>query len=483
AWEDSGFYRACYVGFGYFFKVGMVSRARRRAIIFAGTMGLIRRSALEDVGGWHERIITEDAEISIRILDRGYRPVYLPRAYGKGIMPLTYESLRKQRYRWAFGGIQILRRHWRVLASPRSQLTLGQRYDNLMGGLWWFNDALTFGFAIFVFVAAIGAIAGRPFVVQRLTGLGLVLPIVFIALNLVRYLWALGTTMSAGPALALAALRVNMSLSWVIALACVKALVQERAVFLRTPKFRGVTLAIREVRLVWVETVLGAVSVVTLGLVLLTSAFSLSGLMLAGLLGWTALVYASATSYALGDPTRAPMGRGLAEKARLEVAPRISRAARSPQGRAGVVLLGAVLVVGVATLAESSRPPVAELPFDTVPQGPVARLPTPPPRLAPGASSTPEPSSSGGAGSTSAATAFPGSSSTHATTPPGPLPSPAASSAPTPKPTTSVPTPPAPVPTPAPTAVPTPRRTPPAPVPTPAPTAVPTPPRTPPPHP
>ena len=42
-------------------------------------------------------------------------------------MPLTYEGLRKQRFRWAFGGIQILRRHWRALLVRDSGLTIGQR--------------------------------------------------------------------------------------------------------------------------------------------------------------------------------------------------------------------------------------------------------------------------------------------------------------------------------------------------------------------
>jgi len=115
AWESSAFYRACYVGFAYFFKVGMVSRAHRNSIIFAGTMGLVRRSVLDQIGGWDERIITEDAEASLRIFSAGHRAVYVAKAFGKGIMPLTYEGLRKQRYRWAFGGIQILRRHWRAL--------------------------------------------------------------------------------------------------------------------------------------------------------------------------------------------------------------------------------------------------------------------------------------------------------------------------------------------------------------------------------
>jgi cellulose synthase/poly-beta-1,6-N-acetylglucosamine synthase-like glycosyltransferase len=371
AWETSAFYRACYVGFAYFFRVGMVSRAHRNAIIFAGTMGLIRRSVLDEVGGWDERIITEDAEISLRVLARGDRSVYVPHAYGRGIMPLTYESLRKQRFRWAFGGMQILRRHWRTILGRRSGLTLGQRYDHLVGGLWWFNDALTLGFTLFVAAAAIGAIAGRPFVVQRLTAIGLVLPMVLILLNLIRYLWALRATTNAGPALALAAPRVNLSLSWVIALACLRGLTQERGVFLRTPKFRGAAAAIRELRLVWIETAIGSTATLLLLLVLARAAFTPVGLVLAGLLSWAILIYGSATGFALGDPARAPIGHVLREKMALELAPRIGRVARSRPARAGLaVALVASLALVASIASESERPPVAQLPFPDVPDGP-----------------------------------------------------------------------------------------------------------------
>lgn len=458
AWDTSSFYRACYVGFAYFFKVGMVSRAHRNAIIFAGTMGLIRRSVLDAVGGWDELIITEDAEISLRVLALGHRSVYVPRAYGHGIMPLTYEGLRKQRFRWAFGGIQILRRHWRTLLGPQSGLSPGQRYDHLIGGLWWFNDALTFGFSIFVAITAAGAIVGRPFVVQRLTGLGLVLPIGFVVLNLIRYLWGLRTSTGVGVALALAGMRVNISLSWVVALACLRGLTQERGVFLRTPKFSGAA-TIRELRLVVVETTLAATAVLLLFLVLVRAASSPYGLMLAGLLGWAALIYGSALGYALGDPTRAPLGDAFREKMALEIAPRIGRVARSRPARMG--LAAAALLVSsvvIAIVAESGRPPIAELPFRELPGGPPttpfgsSRTPTGPassPSLGPPPTGLLGPVG-GSPGSPDGATPRPTLPSAGGTQgPPGPTPGP--TPAPTPGPGR---TPPVPVPTP--TGLPTP---------------------------
>jgi cellulose synthase/poly-beta-1,6-N-acetylglucosamine synthase-like glycosyltransferase len=361
AWDGSSYYRSCYVGFAYFFKVGMVSRSHRNAIIFAGTMGLIRRSVLDEIGGWDEKIITEDADASLRMLSLGYRSVYVPTAFGKGIMPLTYEGLRKQRFRWAFGGIQILRRHWRAMLpwNRRSGLTFGQRYDYLVGSLWWFNDALTLAFTLFIFAAGLGVIADRPFVVQRLSAIGMVIPLAFIGLNLLRYLWATRAVSGSGPWQALGALRVNLSLSWVIFLACFRGLTQEHGVFLRTSKFKG-SPAVGELRLVAVESILAATGLGLALAVLAVAGFTVIGLVLAALLCWSVVIYGSATGYALGDPAREPLSEVLIEKARLEIGLGLGHALETSPIRVSIVVasLGLALLMGAGVAAESGQPPV-----------------------------------------------------------------------------------------------------------------------------
>ena len=112
-WEHAPYYRRLYYSYNYFFAISQPSRNERDGAIFAGTMGLIRRRALDEVGGWDEWCITEDAELSMRLLRAGYSGLHVDRSFGKGIMPLTFEALKGQRFRWCFGGIQILRRHWR----------------------------------------------------------------------------------------------------------------------------------------------------------------------------------------------------------------------------------------------------------------------------------------------------------------------------------------------------------------------------------
>jgi hypothetical protein len=58
------FTESTYHGYKYFFEVSMPVRNEHNAIIFCGTMGLIRKSALQAIGGWDEWCITEDAAMS-----------------------------------------------------------------------------------------------------------------------------------------------------------------------------------------------------------------------------------------------------------------------------------------------------------------------------------------------------------------------------------------------------------------------------------
>ena len=41
-----------------------------------------------------------------------------PQSFGRGVMPDDFAAYRKQRFRWAYGAMQICRGHWRALLSP-----------------------------------------------------------------------------------------------------------------------------------------------------------------------------------------------------------------------------------------------------------------------------------------------------------------------------------------------------------------------------
>ncbi|HEX9038793.1 MAG TPA: glycosyltransferase [Ktedonobacterales bacterium] len=265
--ESTFYQRACYHAYRYFFDLSMPSRNERNAIIFGGTMGLIRTQALREIGGWDEWCITEDAEASLRLLARGWQGRFINETYGKGLMPLEFDALKRQRFRWCFGGIQILRKHWHMLSPLASRgrplrdwdapgLTLAQRYHYLMGGLQWYSDALTFAFTSLLLVTGWLLVAGRPVNLPGVSGLLLVLPLSFWASSLLRTLWALRATRRCTWREALGAVGILWSLSWVVTLASIQGAVRKKGVFLRTPKAAKANLA-AAIRSTTIETALG----------------------------------------------------------------------------------------------------------------------------------------------------------------------------------------------------------------------------------
>jgi exo-beta-1,3-glucanase (GH17 family) len=131
------------IGWEYagFFNVGMVQRDLDDAIIQHGTMALIRRDALARVGGWAEWCITEDAELGLRLHADGWRSAYIRDSLGCGLLPDDWSAYAGQRHRWAYGGMRILKRSWRLFL-PGSPLRPRQRLCYFAGWLPWIGDAI-----------------------------------------------------------------------------------------------------------------------------------------------------------------------------------------------------------------------------------------------------------------------------------------------------------------------------------------------------
>jgi cellulose synthase/poly-beta-1,6-N-acetylglucosamine synthase-like glycosyltransferase/exo-beta-1,3-glucanase (GH17 family) len=158
-WESDGFQAMCNWEYQGFFKIGMIQRNERNAIIQHGTMTLIRKSALEQVGQWAEWCITEDAELGLRLFEAGYEAVYMPDSFGQGLVPDSFAAYKTQRFRWAYGAVQILKHHWRHMLPGDKQLTSAQKYHFLTGWLPWFADAMHLVFAAAAIFWSLGLLA------------------------------------------------------------------------------------------------------------------------------------------------------------------------------------------------------------------------------------------------------------------------------------------------------------------------------------
>jgi hypothetical protein len=78
------------------------------AMFCCGTNFVFRREALADAGGFPERSLTEDFELSIRVHERGWRSIYLSEVVAAGLGPEDMASYVSQQQRWARGCLSAI---------------------------------------------------------------------------------------------------------------------------------------------------------------------------------------------------------------------------------------------------------------------------------------------------------------------------------------------------------------------------------------
>jgi cellulose synthase/poly-beta-1,6-N-acetylglucosamine synthase-like glycosyltransferase len=114
------------------YQVDQQARMNLRGVPqYGGTVGGVRRSAVEAVGGWHDDTLAEDTDITFRLLVGGWKTVYNNRAECYEEVPEEWPVRIRQVRRWAKGHNQVLWRCGRQLwSSP--WLSLRERLDGLM---------------------------------------------------------------------------------------------------------------------------------------------------------------------------------------------------------------------------------------------------------------------------------------------------------------------------------------------------------------
>jgi cellulose synthase/poly-beta-1,6-N-acetylglucosamine synthase-like glycosyltransferase len=379
-YEGSGYYTACVDSYQGFYLAVMSSRNERDTVPFVGTMGLFRRRALEDVGGWNEWCISEDTEASLRVLKAGWSGVYIPRCFGRGIVPPSFAGLNTQRHRWCFGAMQILRLHWRSLMpwdrSPDNHLTPSQRRDYLMASLGWFRDLMMLAFALLLLVVTGLVLSGSDFALMPLSGNSSLLPLSLIIIATVCMTWTLRYWTTISWRRAFKGLVISLSASWITALACIQGLTYREGVFLRTSKKASGAHRLRAAyRTSRIETLLAFALFTAVALLI---AFTNPPLLLIIIIGLQGFVYLCAPIAALWNlrAQRVPAARFR----RRHTAQQRRQARRTRTfvnvGFAGALLLAIVTGATIAAVGSPHRlTPVraAPVPADT---GPGAGAPT-----------------------------------------------------------------------------------------------------------
>ncbi len=217
-----------------FFDIGMVERNETNAIIVHGTMCLIRRTALEAAGSWSSDTIVEDTDLGLTILELGWRALYTNRRYGHGLLPDTYEAFKKQRHRWAYGGVQILKKHWRRFLPGASLLTREQKHDYTLGWLNWLGAE---SFGVVVALMNLVWVPVVAFVGIAVPDKILTIPIIAtFAISLIHFVALYRLRVAITPRQMATSVFAAMSVQWTVACAVMDGVIKEHLPFKVTAK-------------------------------------------------------------------------------------------------------------------------------------------------------------------------------------------------------------------------------------------------------
>lgn len=133
--ENDMFYRAVQKGLDFW-----------NTSFFCGSAALLRRKAIESVGGFSVDSITEDASTSVKMHSKGWHSAYVETPMVMGLQPESYAAFMVQRMRWGMGMAQIMVKQNPMLARG---LSLAQRIAYGSVVLFWL-----FPFARLVFFLA-----------------------------------------------------------------------------------------------------------------------------------------------------------------------------------------------------------------------------------------------------------------------------------------------------------------------------------------
>jgi cellulose synthase/poly-beta-1,6-N-acetylglucosamine synthase-like glycosyltransferase len=90
--------------------------------VVPGAIGAWRVSAVRQAGGYHTDTVAEDADLTMSLLENGWRVVNEDRALAFTEAPTNARGLMRQRFRWSFGILQAV---WKHGAAIRRRSRLG----------------------------------------------------------------------------------------------------------------------------------------------------------------------------------------------------------------------------------------------------------------------------------------------------------------------------------------------------------------------
>lgn len=119
-----------------------------RAAFCCGTNVIFRRAALEDVGGFNEKSVTEDFATSFTMHARGWDSLYLNRTYVYSLAPENLAAYFTQQSRWSFGTLSTARQFLKQFVTRPRSLSAGQWWEYFLSATYYLVGWVNFIFIL-----------------------------------------------------------------------------------------------------------------------------------------------------------------------------------------------------------------------------------------------------------------------------------------------------------------------------------------------
>lgn len=207
-----------------FYSLIQPGRDHWNASFFCGSCGMLRRAALDAIGGFQSQTIIEDMETTIRLHQAGWKSAYHRETLAYGLAPGAAEAYHVQRLRWGQGAMQVLRK---LKPLTMRGLTLAQRVNYFAGTAAYFEGwqkAVFYLMPLFFFFTGVLPVAGdeRAFLMR-------LIPYIIISITAFELL-------SRGTGYLLLSERFTMVRVWTYMLAALAIFTRKPLKFNVTPK-------------------------------------------------------------------------------------------------------------------------------------------------------------------------------------------------------------------------------------------------------
>ncbi|HEY4494621.1 MAG TPA: glycosyltransferase, partial [Candidatus Paceibacterota bacterium] len=162
---------------------GPICRGKNRmnATTMCGTNMVIRRQAMEEVGGMSETSIAEDFLTGLLMHERGWKSVYVAEILAEGLAPEDFLSYFKQQFRWARGALDLVFPKNRILEG---NMTWRQRLQYFSSVSFYFSGTVVLMNALIPTVYFFTGIV--PLVTSTMVLASIFLPYLFLTLYILQ---------------------------------------------------------------------------------------------------------------------------------------------------------------------------------------------------------------------------------------------------------------------------------------------------------